>query len=38
MDGDGQHPPELIPEMIRMAESGYDIVLDSTSWMKKVRT
>ena len=27
MDGDGQHPPELIPEMIRMAESGYDIVL-----------
>ena len=27
MDGDGQHPPELIPEMIRLAESGYDVVI-----------
>jgi glycosyltransferase involved in cell wall biosynthesis len=27
MDGDGQHPPELIPEMLRLAQSGYDIVL-----------
>ena len=27
MDGDGQHPPKLIPEMLRLAESGYDIVL-----------
>lgn len=27
MDGDGQHPPKLIPEMIRLADSGYDIVL-----------
>ena len=27
MDGDGQHPPKLIPEMIALAESGYDIVL-----------
>ena len=27
MDGDGQHPPELIPEMIKLAESGYDVVL-----------
>jgi polyisoprenyl-phosphate glycosyltransferase len=26
MDGDGQHPPELIPEMIRLAETGYDVV------------
>jgi len=26
MDGDGQHPPELIPEMLRLAEQGYDIV------------
>jgi dolichol-phosphate mannosyltransferase len=26
MDGDGQHPPELIPEMIKLAESGYDVV------------
>ena len=27
MDGDGQHPPVLIPELIRLADSGYDIVL-----------
>ena len=27
MDGDGQHPPRLIPQMIGLAESGYDIVL-----------
>jgi glycosyltransferase involved in cell wall biosynthesis len=27
MDGDGQHPPGLIPEMIRLAESGYDVVI-----------
>ena len=27
MDGDGQHPPKLIPELIRLADSGYDIVL-----------
>ncbi len=27
MDGDGQHPPALIPEMLRLAESGYDLVL-----------
>jgi polyisoprenyl-phosphate glycosyltransferase len=27
MDGDGQHPPELIPEMIKLAESGYDVVI-----------
>jgi dolichol-phosphate mannosyltransferase len=26
MDGDGQHPPELIPEMLKLAESGYDVV------------
>jgi polyisoprenyl-phosphate glycosyltransferase len=26
MDGDGQHPPHLIPEMIHLCESGYDIV------------
>jgi polyisoprenyl-phosphate glycosyltransferase len=26
MDGDGQHPPELIPEMIQLFEAGYDIV------------
>ena len=27
MDGDGQHPPELIPQMIKLAESEYDIVI-----------
>ena len=27
MDGDGQHPPELIPEMLQLVRSGYDIVL-----------
>ena len=26
MDGDGQHPPEMIPEMIGLFEQGYDIV------------
>lgn len=27
LDGDGQHPPSLIPEMLRLARSGYDLVL-----------
>jgi len=27
MDGDGEHPPEMIPEMISMARMGYDQVL-----------
>lgn len=27
LDGDGQHPPELICEMLKLAEGGYDIVL-----------
>ena len=26
LDGDGEHPPSLIPEMLRLYESGYDIV------------
>jgi len=26
LDGDGQHPPELIPEMLRLHSAGYDIV------------
>jgi dolichol-phosphate mannosyltransferase len=26
MDGDGQHPPELIPQMLELAAQGYDIV------------
>jgi polyisoprenyl-phosphate glycosyltransferase len=33
MDGDGQHPPNLLPEMLTLFKSGYDVVLtqrDST--------
>ncbi len=26
MDGDGQHPPSLVPEMLRLHASGYDVV------------
>ncbi len=26
LDGDGQHPPEMIPEMIALFQQGYDIV------------
>ena len=26
MDADGQHPPDMIPEMVRLFEQGYDIV------------
>lgn len=26
MDGDGQHPPEMIPEMIDLIKGGYDVV------------
>ena len=26
MDGDGQHPPGVIPEMISLADQGYDVV------------
>jgi dolichol-phosphate mannosyltransferase len=26
MDGDGQHPPEFIPQMLDLIKSGYDIV------------
>jgi len=29
MDGDGEHPPELIPEMLALFESGYAIVTTS---------
>src|SRR5262245_17662233 len=25
LDGDGQHPPSLIPEMLRLQNAGYDI-------------
>jgi polyisoprenyl-phosphate glycosyltransferase len=27
MDGDGQHPPDLVPEMLKLFEHGYDVVL-----------
>src|SRR5512135_873550 len=27
LDGDGQHPPEWIGEMLRLAQAGYDVVL-----------
>jgi dolichol-phosphate mannosyltransferase len=27
IDGDGQHPPDLVPEMLRLFEHGYDVVL-----------
>lgn len=33
MDGDGQHPPELISEMLTLFQSGYDLVL-----MQRVET
>src|SRR5688572_10735677 len=26
MDGDGQHPPEMIPQMVDLVKQGYDIV------------
>ena len=26
MDGDGQHPPEMIPQMLNLIRQGYDIV------------
>jgi dolichol-phosphate mannosyltransferase len=26
MDGDGQHPPEMIPQMVELVKQGYDIV------------
>lgn len=41
MDGDGQHPPALLPEMLALAEQGYDIVLtlrqdqNNASWFKR---
>lgn len=41
MDTDLQHPPELIPEMVKKADEGYDVVCASRSnrqhesWLKK---
>lgn len=42
MDGDMQHPPEMIPSLIEKYEQGYDIVntrrvdAESTGWFKKL--
>ncbi|MCJ7936037.1 MAG: glycosyltransferase family 2 protein [Chryseobacterium sp.] len=36
MDGDLQHPPELIPEMIRKWEEGYDIVFTIRTYPKEI--
>lgn len=44
MDSDGQHPPELLGQMLELHENGYDIVLTQrsssgqTSWLKKAGT
>jgi dolichol-phosphate mannosyltransferase len=41
LDGDGQHPPEKIPEMLALFQSGYDIVVThrletaTTGWFKR---
>ncbi|MGH1517121.1 glycosyltransferase family 2 protein [Chryseobacterium sp. JK1] len=36
MDGDLQHPPELIPEMIQKWEEGYDIVFTVRTYPKEI--
>ena len=42
MDGDGQNPPSLIPEMLKLFQAGYDIVVaqrqnsSSGSFFKKI--
>jgi glycosyltransferase involved in cell wall biosynthesis len=36
MDGDLQHPPELIPEMIEKWEEGYDIVFTIRTYPKEI--
>ena len=42
MDGDMQHPPELLPQLLQEWEQGYDIVqtirvnTEGVSWFKKV--
>lgn len=41
MDGDGEHPPAMIPEMLKLAAAGYDIVINQrqeeqkSSWFKR---
>ncbi|WP_299182115.1 glycosyltransferase family 2 protein [uncultured Chryseobacterium sp.] len=36
MDGDLQHPPELIPELIRKWEEGYDVVYTIRTYPKEI--
>jgi len=36
MDGDLQHPPELIPEMIKKWEEGYDVVYTMRIYPKQI--
>lgn len=36
MDGDLQHPPEMIPKMIRKWEEGYDIVFTIRKYPKQI--
>jgi glycosyltransferase involved in cell wall biosynthesis len=31
MDGDGQHPPDLLPDMLKLFQGGYDVVLTQRS-------
>lgn len=41
IDGDGEHPPEMIPEMLKLAQTGYEVVLaqrledQQASWFKR---
>lgn len=34
MDGDGQHPPALIPEMLHLFSAGYEVVLAQREYAK----
>lgn len=36
LDGDGQHPPELIPQMLKLAAEGFDIVLTQRAEQKEL--
>lgn len=41
LDGDGEHPPEMIAEMLSLAQSGYEVVIaqrledQQASWFKR---
>jgi glycosyltransferase involved in cell wall biosynthesis len=37
LDGDGQHPPELIPEMLALYRAGYEVVLTQRVAAHQVR-